>query len=385
MKGIAEYLDQVKDFERLTQKEQVKLMCYFYSVTAQVEGFAPSEIKTCFSSNALRLPANINNELSKLAAEKPTVLIRNGSGYSFQRSAKKELDDVYQNAKNIVTPLFNVYLNAGGRKQVKYALNRVEIEELIAAINSGLQAVIVSAKTFQLKPFDNITIYNFSKNKVELGDVGVVKDEMHRIDGILNSGAIALFSHFGIDVTSEFIIKPPVAKAEIAQTSSNKHMRKIFISHASADKVIVGKLIDILEAAGVSSDRIFCSSYAGYGMALGENFLERLKIELNNDILVLFVLTKNFYDSPICLCEMGAAWIKTSEHIPILIPPFEFKDVRGVFPLSQGMKINDLHGLNSLKVKLEELFNIKANSNPSIWERKRESILEQLNKLIVSP
>lgn len=37
-------------------------------------------------------------------------------------------------------------------------------------------------------------------------------------------------------------------------------MRKIFISHSSEDKEIVGEVIAFIEGMGVKSEQIFCSS-----------------------------------------------------------------------------------------------------------------------------
>ena len=76
---------------------------------------------------------------------------------------------------------------------------------------------------------------------------------------------------------------------------------------------------------------------------------------------------------------MGAAWIKSSKCIPILIPPFDFKHVQGVIPLTQGMKINDKFKLNSLKQTVEAWFNI-ASINQSTWERKRDKFIERMSK-----
>lgn len=126
-------------------------------------------------------------------------------------------------------------------------------------------------------------------------------------------------------------------------------MDKIFISHSSLDSKYVEKIIDLLEIIGIPSEKIFCSSFEGYGVELGKNFLEHLKSELNNDVLVIFILSKNFYSSVVCLCEMGATWVKTNDHIPILIPPFNYDDMKGVIPTTHGMKIDDKERYNSLK------------------------------------
>lgn len=40
-------------------------------------------------------------------------------------------------------------------------------------------------------------------------------------------------------------------------------MKKIFISHSSEDKEIVGELIALIEGMGVKSEQIFCSSFEG--------------------------------------------------------------------------------------------------------------------------
>lgn len=163
------------------------------------------------------------------------------------------------------------------------------------------------------------------------------------------------------------------------QVKNPKMEKKVFISHSSIDKNFAGNMIELLEAMGVSSNQIFCSSFEGYGIPLGEQFLERIKNELNNEVLVLFILSENFYNSPICLCEMGATWVKTNNHIPILIPPFEFSDVKGVIPKIQGMKINEKVKWNLLKENVESFFEIER-INTSAWERKRDKIHSEITK-----
>lgn len=156
---------------------------------------------------------------------------------------------------------------------------------------------------------------------------------------------------------------------------------KIFISHSSFDSKYVEKIIDLLEIIGVPSGKIFCSSFEGYGVQLGNDFLEYIKKELNNQVFVIFILSDNFYSSTISLCEMGATWVKTNKHLPILIPPFDYKDIKGVIPTTHGMKINEKEKYNSLKDTIEELLEIKPINN-SVWERKRDNILRDIKKLL---
>ena len=166
------------------------------------------------------------------------------------------------------------------------------------------------------------------------------------------------------------------------ESNEDSQIKKVFISHANKDAKFVEELKNILEDFGLKSENIFCTSFEGYGIKFGEDFLERIKKEINKSTLVIFVLSENFYKSPVCLCEMGAAWIKSNIHIPVLIPPFDFKDIGGVIPLTQGFKINEKAKLNSFKGRIEELFNIKNGIDVNTWERKRDRAVERINKLI---
>ncbi|TON15932.1 hypothetical protein CGH62_27000, partial [Vibrio parahaemolyticus] len=118
----------------------------------------------------------------------------------------------------------------------------------------------------------------------------------------------------------------------------------------------VEEIIELLEAIGVESNQIFCTSFEGYGIELGENFLDAIKNELSSDSMVLFVLSENFYASPVCMCEMGAAWVLSKEHIPLVVPPLSYSDIKGVLPLTQGMVLTDTMKLNSFKEKIEKTF-----------------------------
>jgi len=164
--------------------------------------------------------------------------------------------------------------------------------------------------------------------------------------------------------------------------SNQQNMKKVFISHASKDKVYVREVIDLIEAMGVPSRDIFCTSFEGYGIKLGEDFLQRIKNELNDEVLVVFILSENFYNSAVCLCEMGATWVKTNKHIPVLIPPFSYDKIRGVIPHTQGLIINEKLKWNSFKETVESFMN--SSVNHSVWEEKRDKILAKINELVSS-
>ncbi len=174
----------------------------------------------------------------------------------------------------------------------------------------------------------------------------------------------------------------PITKPSTTIIHSNSKM-KLFISHSSKDAEIITYLVDLLSGIGIKDEKIIFTSSPEYGLPLGGNFLENLKTHLNSDPVVLFILSESFYESPICMCEMGAVWIRATAHIPILIPPFDFKELRGVFQHSNGLNINDKNQLNVLKTTLEEKFNIYPIIPISTWERKRDDYLIKINNLII--
>ena len=87
--------------------------------------------------------------------------------------------------------------------------------------------------------------------------------------------------------------------------------RRLFISHSSLDKEYVEALVEFLQKIGMSNKNMFCSSVEGYKIPWGNDIYDYLASEFNNknDLLVLFVLSDNYYKSPACLNEMGAAWV----------------------------------------------------------------------------
>lgn len=158
-------------------------------------------------------------------------------------------------------------------------------------------------------------------------------------------------------------------------------MSKLFISHSSQDDKIIKPFIDLIENIGVPHNLIFYSSHPAYGVGLGENIFTRLKIELEDDVYALFMLSDNFYQSPVCLCEMGAVWIKSNKQIPILIPPFDFNSVQGVFPNSLGFRMNDKNQLNNFKGELESHFKL-IPIHINRWEEKRDEYITKINELL---
>lgn len=178
-----------------------------------------------------------------------------------------------------------------------------------------------------------------------------------------------------------------ILKNEYEETANENNeesvsINKIFISHSSKDIKLVEEFVDLLETIGLDSNQIFCTSLSSYGIPLGENFIEKLKTELSaSNTMVIFMLSENFYKSPVCMCEMGATWIQSKEHIPVLIPPFSFEEIDGTLKLTQGFMINDSMKWNEFKDKIVQTFELEDLSN-SVWERKRDRAIGRINEFV---
>lgn len=277
----------------------------------------------------------------------------------------------------------------------KYDLDSKELKTYVDGYHYA-EDILINGKTIHSVFVDKITIMESEKNIAEYEQKAISEIDSNN-QKLVNSGVIGLgyyedpkeyaFNNYFKDVTDKFIkyplgaLKTKHSNATITKERANI-LKKIFISHATKDKEIVELLIDLLETIGINAIQIFCSSFEGYGIPLGSNFLDTIKQELSAEVLVIFVITNNFYDSKVCLCEMGAAWALSKGHIPIVVPPLSYTDIQGVIPLTQGLLINDVPKLNSLKEKLEKDFSLEQSITLNNWERKRDRFIMSIQKLI---
>lgn len=158
---------------------------------------------------------------------------------------------------------------------------------------------------------------------------------------------------------------------------------KIFISHSTNDNLIVEKFVTMLEQLGVKQGQLFCSSVAGHGIPQGSgDIYDFICDEMSNDnLFVIMMLSKNYYKSPACLNEMGAAWIKQSAYQSILLPGFQYSQIEGaVNPRDMAFcladKKNRKYALNDLKDRIICHLGLD-NITQSLWERFRDTFLEE--------
>lgn len=155
-------------------------------------------------------------------------------------------------------------------------------------------------------------------------------------------------------------------------------MARLFISHAAKDEALVEEFTDLLQLGiGVQDDDFFCSSLPGMGIPTGQDFVAYIKTRIQNPDLVILVISPAFLASQFCNNEVGATWALDLPVYPILVPPLEFGDVRGVLHGKQVVKLDDQKGLNDLRDHVTRVLGLEPLPT-SKWERKRDRFLERL-------
>lgn len=140
-------------------------------------------------------------------------------------------------------------------------------------------------------------------------------------------------------------------------------------------------LVNLLEGMGLNQTQIFCSSLPGYGIPIDLNICDYLRNHfLDYDLRILFIHSENYYKSPVCLNEMGAAWALKNTYTSILLPGFEYNQMVGVVN-SQSISIKlDMRQLE-LQDKLNQFYdNIVAEFGlirraDIIWQQQRDAFI----------
>lgn len=169
---------------------------------------------------------------------------------------------------------------------------------------------------------------------------------------------------------------------------SQQKKRMVLISHATKDAEYIKQLVELFEYIGLRDEELVCSSVPDYSIPYGENIYDWLREKFQTcDLHVIFVLSENYYRSPACLNEMGAAWVLKSKYDFLLLPGFNYGDIEGAIdPRKIGFKLDDVntemvkHRLGELKNKLVKEFELRAPGDTG-WENKRDRFLKNVDEI----
>ena len=158
-------------------------------------------------------------------------------------------------------------------------------------------------------------------------------------------------------------------------------MKKIFISHSSADEPIIRSLIDDLlhGALSVNISEIFCTTTDGTKIESGEDWRNSIQEALRNSKVTLLIITPNYKESEICMCEMGAAWVGSSRVLPFIVDPITYDNVGIIQQPKQIEKILDEESLDRLRDVIQETIKIDPKEIKSDrWTVKKKEFLQKV-------
>lgn len=158
--------------------------------------------------------------------------------------------------------------------------------------------------------------------------------------------------------------------------------KSVFISHAVKDRELAHEIVSLIEEGmGVPEGEIFCSSLDGYGIPSGENFVTYIRDQLLEPKVVVLLLTPAYFESKFCVSELGAAWIKSHNIFPILVPPLKYEDVKDVLLGVQVSKIDDDIKYNELLDTIKKTVTFEPKSQTK-WDTKRRAFLKAIAPLL---
>jgi len=196
-----------------------------------------------------------------------------------------------------------------------------------------------------------------------------------RQDEVLRAG----LATYGLD---ELVPTGSEDRLPTASKNTPSPTRRLFISHASADKKLADALADLLRlGTDLPSGRIICTSLEGMGIPTGTmNYLEFLRSQISDAGLVLPLFTPAFFDSEVCLIEIGAMWGLEQSAFPLIVPPVDFARVEKLLGKVQAARIDKEQGLSDLHDRIVHVFGLTAKT--SMWNSKRNQFEEKLPRLL---
>ena len=191
---------------------------------------------------------------------------------------------------------------------------------------------------------------------------------------------------------NDFLLDIGMSISEISDLTNKVYKQKmpknksVFISHSSKYKQLIDKFIDEILIGGleIKSRDIFCTSAYGTEIKSGEYWRESIKDNLCKCEVVFLIITPNFKESEVCICEMGAAWAIGNIVIPLIVDPINYRNVGIIYEPKQIEKLISKDSLNRIKDILVHDLMLTENTDTNRWESKRDGFIELANSIISS-
>lgn len=151
--------------------------------------------------------------------------------------------------------------------------------------------------------------------------------------------------------------------------------KKIFISHKTECAIFGKFLVRCFELVGMDVRKnIIFTSVPELGVPYDQDIYDYLKDCFRDDLYVIFLFSRSFYNSNVCIAETGAAWATNKRYSNVVID-MGFGGIDKPINNSQiGVSLNDLTDLE-INYKLKCLIK-NALETVSFWPMPSESTIE---------
>jgi len=223
------------------------------------------------------------------------------------------------------------------------AISDEQLQRLVKSFLDGNEFIRIKGVIRKLKNPRRFIIYNIDKLNNGIAQTEVERNVRKSVILLPKRQiGLELFRILGSNVTDNFLMGKDWGANKITPSNS-KHPGKIFISHSTEDQEIVKLFCELILEQGLKLNLetdIFNTSLDISKPKSGEDFRDRIKVELINAKAALQFISPNYKKSEICLNEMGAAWVLCDNVIPLIIGKREY-DVGFIHHTTQQVLLSD--------------------------------------------
>lgn len=159
-------------------------------------------------------------------------------------------------------------------------------------------------------------------------------------------------------------------------------MRRVFVSHASADAELADTFVDRLLRNGcnLGPNDLFYSSGEDTGIASGEDLIATVRQEVSEATLVVALITPTYQTRPVCIAELGAAWGRASDLMPLMPPGMPRSDLEGVLAGMTIRSLDDPRALDELHDRVVLATGVEVRA--ATWNRHKQRWQHELPELL---
>jgi hypothetical protein len=154
-----------------------------------------------------------------------------------------------------------------------------------------------------------------------------------------------------------------------ARTPRGSAEKWVFISHASEDKKVAERLVDLLRAAlNIPADKILCTSVDGYRLAAGSETDAALRRAVLDCSTLIGIISPASRRSTYVLLELGARWGAGKHLVPVMAGGVTPGELRGPLARLNALDCGSRAGVLQLIGDLGTVLKIERE-RPEVFDR----------------